>query len=105
MRQFVKVQFRLAAVAALFALPLASCASHHDVAYYLANPTERAAQIAACQNNPGDAQVVADCKNAEAAELAFEQKRNDEGFTKGMADFRAANGMGPAPAAAQPKQQ
>ena len=40
----------------------------HDVAYFLDHPDERKAQIAECQNNPGELADTPNCKNAMAAQ-------------------------------------
>jgi hypothetical protein len=63
---------RLALLAAGCALAaLAACsppAPTHDKAYYAAHADERAAQIAACQNDPGKLGTTSNCVNAQAAD-------------------------------------
>lgn len=47
--------------------PASLIAPVRDVPFYLANPGERAAQIAACRDNPAAAMLDANCMNARAA--------------------------------------
>jgi len=92
--QVTRMLIGRSAVGLTLALSIAACAPHHDVAYYNANPTDRAAKIAQCQNDPGGSQLDAECQNAAASELAYEQKRNDAAFQKGQAAYNKENGIG-----------
>jgi hypothetical protein len=58
-------------VCAALLVSLAGCKHHakHDVAYYTAHDSERAAELAACNNDPGDLDATADCQNAKTADL------------------------------------
>jgi len=54
------------ALVGLLASALAGCSDDeiHDVAYYVEHPKERAAQIVACDNNPGQMRLEPNCVNA-----------------------------------------
>lgn len=56
-----------AAAAVLIALGLAACGETHDVAWYRAHDTERAAKLAECGNHAGQDRTDADCLNARRA--------------------------------------
>lgn len=59
-------------VAALASLTLAACTakeSVHDVEYYTAHTDERAAVLAECEKNPGEARASANCTNAASSKF------------------------------------
>lgn len=59
----------LAAVTMLTACnPASSDKPVHDVAYFLDHAYERKAQMAECQNNPGELADTPNCRNAAAAQ-------------------------------------
>ncbi len=64
---------------ALIALALlAGCSrgeADHDKPYYRAHVTERAAELAACQADPGRRAATANCVNALAADADAEHER------------------------------
>lgn len=45
------------------------------VSWYRAHPTERAALLAKCRNNPGDLAATPNCQNAEKADAIEETAR------------------------------
>ncbi len=70
----LKRQSAVAFMAALLAAcsdagcpPTSESAPARGVSWYLANPDERAATLAACRDDPGGALLDADCLNARAA--------------------------------------
>lgn len=59
----------LAGLAGLATLAACSPASPgHDKAYYAAHDAERAAQLTACQNDPGRLAATPNCVNAQSAD-------------------------------------
>lgn len=63
---------KLSPVVALAALVLASCSPNEavrDVEYFNANPEERAAVLAECEKNPGEARTSANCTNAASSKF------------------------------------
>jgi hypothetical protein len=62
---------RLLGVFGLAGAALAACSpttTSHDKAYYAAHAADRAATLAACQNDPGRRAATPDCVNAQAAD-------------------------------------
>jgi hypothetical protein len=69
---------RLALLALGALAALAACSPPepaHDVAYYQGHPDERAAEMAACQNDRGKVKATSNCINALAADAKATSKK------------------------------
>lgn len=69
-----------AGVVTLIALAACSSEKEHDVQYYLDNPTERAAKIEECVNNPGKLDGTVNCENAKDAQVRQEFSSENKGM-------------------------
>lgn len=56
-------------ITAAFAIPLAAHAETKTVSWFAAHPEVRAKVTNACRENPGEARHIANCINADAAEI------------------------------------
>ncbi|MGO3741913.1 EexN family lipoprotein [Kerstersia sp.] len=67
-------------IAALTILSACSSEKEHDVQYYLDHPTERAAKIEECVNNPGKLDSTVNCVNAKEAQVRQEFSSKNKGM-------------------------
>jgi len=65
--------FGAACASAVFLAGCSPAQRHYDVAYYLAHPQERAAELSVCRDDPGA--PAPNCVNAEVADGAAESRR------------------------------